>query len=165
MTKIPYAMAIGNWLPYSETFIYDQVKHAKKFEPYVIARGLNPARENFPYDHVTSLGPVARMLYYAALPCGKFVNVIKESGSRFVHAHFGTNGALVSATAKKAGVPESLLTADTKEGCEEQAQAILAFARPTAYPSVPDAGEAQHFGGGGKPRDKFADWMKQMTGG
>ena len=105
MTKIPYAMAIGNWLPYSETFIYDQVKHAKKFEPYVIARGLNPARENFPYDHVTSLGPVARMLYYAALPCGKFVNVIKESGSRFVHAHFGTNGALVSATAKKAGVP------------------------------------------------------------
>ena len=40
MTKIPYAMAIGNWLPYSETFIYDQVKHAKKFEPYVIARGL-----------------------------------------------------------------------------------------------------------------------------
>ena len=33
MTKIPYAMAIGNWLPYSETFIYDQVKHAKKFEP------------------------------------------------------------------------------------------------------------------------------------
>ena len=67
--------------------------------------------------------------------------------------------------AKKAGVPESLLTADTKEGCEEQAQAILAFARPTAYPSVPDAGEAQHFGGGGKPRDKFADWMKQMTGG
>ena len=105
MTKIPYAMAIGNWLPYSETFIYDQVKHAKKFEPYVIARGLNPARENFPYDKVTSLGPVARMFYYAALPCGKFVNVIKESGSRFVHAHFGTNGALVSATAKKAGVP------------------------------------------------------------
>ena len=102
MTKIPYAMAIGNWLPYSETFIYDQVKHAKKYEPYVLARGLNPARENFPYDHVTSLGPVARMLYYAALPCGKFVNVIKESGSRFVHAHFGTNGALVSATAKKA---------------------------------------------------------------
>lgn len=45
MTRIPYAMAIGNWLPYSETFIYDQVKHARKFEPYVISRGLNPARK------------------------------------------------------------------------------------------------------------------------
>jgi glycosyltransferase involved in cell wall biosynthesis len=105
MTKIPYAMAIGNWLPYSETFIYDQVKHAKKYEPYVLARGLNPARENFPYDHVTSLGPVARMLYYAALPCGKFASVIKESGAKFIHAHFGTNGALIAATARKVDKP------------------------------------------------------------
>lgn len=105
MTRIPYAMAIGNWLPYSETFIYDQVKHARKFEPYVISRGLNPARENFPYDHVTSLNSLERLLYYAALPSGKFVDVIRRSGSRFVHAHFGTNGALVAATARKAGVP------------------------------------------------------------
>ena len=103
--KIPYAMAIGNWLPYSETFIYDQVKQAKKFEPYVLARGLNPARENFPYDKVTSLGSWERTLYYAALPSRKFVNVIRESGAKFVHAHFGTNGALVSATARKADVP------------------------------------------------------------
>ena len=103
--KIPYAMAIGNWLPYSETFIYDQVKHARRYEPYVIARGLNPARENFPYDHVTSLGSLERALYYAAFPCGKFVDVIRKSGAKFVHAHFGTNGALVSATARKADVP------------------------------------------------------------
>ena len=105
MTKIPYAMAIGNWLPYSETFIYDQVKHAKKYEPYVLARGLNPARENFPYDKVTSLGSVARMLYYAALPCSKFASVIRESGAKFIHAHFGTNGALIAATARKTDKP------------------------------------------------------------
>ena len=105
MTKIPYAMAIGNWLPYSETFIYDQVKHAERYTPYVIARGLNPARENFPYDHVTSLGSVARMLYYAALPCGKFIDVIRQNDIRFIHAHFGTNGALVAATARKTDKP------------------------------------------------------------
>ena len=87
-------MAIGNWLPYSETFIYDQVKHATRYEPHVLARGLNPARANFPYEHVTSLNALERTLYYAALPSGKFARVIRESGAKFVHAHFGTNGAL-----------------------------------------------------------------------
>lgn len=105
MTKIPYAMAIGNWLPYSETFIYDQVKHAQKFVPHVLARGLNPANVNFPYDKVTSLSAVERMLYYAALPSSKFANVIRESGAQFIHAHFGTNGALIAATARKTKRP------------------------------------------------------------
>lgn len=103
--KIPYAMAIGNWLPYSETFIYDQVKHAKKFKPYVLARGLNNANASFPYDKVTSLSSVERMLYYAALPSKKFAHVICENNCRFIHAHFGTNGALVAPTAKKLDLP------------------------------------------------------------
>ena len=105
MAKIPYAMAIGNWLPYSETFIYDQVKHARRYEPHVLARGLNPARENFPYDHVTSLNWLERLFYFKAYPSGKFARTIRESGSKFVHAHFGTNGALVAATADKVDVP------------------------------------------------------------
>ena len=105
MAKIPYAMAVGNWLPYSETFIYDQVKHAKRYEPYVLARGLNPARENFPYDHVASLNWFERLSYFRGNPSRKFTNVIRKSGAKFVHAHFGTNGALVAATASKAGVP------------------------------------------------------------
>lgn len=105
MAKIPYAMAVGNWLPYSETFIYDQVKHAKRYEPYVLARGLNPARENFPYNHVASLNWFERLSYFRGNPSRKFTNVIRKSGAKFVHAHFGTNGALVAATASKAGVP------------------------------------------------------------
>ena len=105
MAKIPYAMAIGNWLPYSETFIYDQVKHARRYEPHVLARGLNPARENFPYNRVTSLNWFERLFYFKAYPSSKFVNVIRENNLKFVHAHFGTNGALVAATAKKADVP------------------------------------------------------------
>ncbi|MCQ2102581.1 MAG: glycosyltransferase [Fibrobacter sp.] len=105
MTKIPYAMAVGNWLPYSETFIYDQVKHAKDFSPLVLTRGLNPAREMFPYDHVISLSAIERALYYAALPCGKFAKAIREWDARFIHAHFGTNGALIEATARKTDRP------------------------------------------------------------
>lgn len=103
--KIPYAMAIGNWLPYSETFIYDQVKRAKRFEPYVLARGLNSGNVSFPYDKITSLSSVERAFYYAALPSRKFAQVIRENNCKFIHAHFGTNGALIAPTAKKLGIP------------------------------------------------------------
>ena len=43
--------------------------------------------------------------------------------------------------ARSIGVPAHLLTADTKEACEAQAQSILEFAKPSKYPSVPDGGE------------------------
>lgn len=56
------------------------------------------------------------------------------------------------------GVPAGLLTADTKEDCEEQARQILTFAKKPAYPQVKDAGEA---GGNTKKatRDQFAEWL------
>ena len=56
------------------------------------------------------------------------------------------------------GVPAGLLTAETKEDCEEQARQILTFAKKPAYPQVKDAGEA---GGNTKKatRDQFAEWL------
>lgn len=56
------------------------------------------------------------------------------------------------------GVPAGLLTAETKEACEEQAKQILSFAKKPAYPQVKDAGEA---GGNTKraTRDQFAEWL------
>lgn len=61
------------------------------------------------------------------------------------------------AVAKDKGVPASLLTADTKEACETQAQSILDFAKSSGYPAVPDGGESGH----AEPqsaREKFAAW-------
>ena len=62
--------------------------------------------------------------------------------------------------AKSAGIPVHLLTADTKEACEAQAQSILEFAKPNSYPSVPDGGEPI-----GTPkkstRDQFAEHFNQ----
>lgn len=56
-------------------------------------------------------------------------------------------------------IPANLLTADTEEACTAQADAILAFARPGAYPTVKDGGEPA-----GKPgastRDQFASWVQ-----
>lgn len=63
--------------------------------------------------------------------------------------------------AQDTGVPAKLLTADTEEGCKEQAAEILRFAKPTGYPSVKDGGEV-----GGQPkgatRDKFAEWFNSI---
>lgn len=63
--------------------------------------------------------------------------------------------------AKSVGVPAHLLTADTKEECEAQAQSILEFAKPSKYPSVPDGGEPL-----GNPkketRDQFAEYFKEV---
>lgn len=56
------------------------------------------------------------------------------------------------------GVPVSLLAGDTEEACKEQAEAILAFAKPTGYPAVKDGGEINNI-----PKkteaDQFADWF------
>lgn len=42
---------------------------------------------------------------------------------------------------KETGVPASLLTGTTEDDCKAQAKDILAFAKPTQYPSVRDGGE------------------------
>ena len=63
--------------------------------------------------------------------------------------------------ARSIGVPAHLLTADTKEACEAQAQSILEFAKPSKYPSVPDGGEPI-----GNPqkatRDQYAVYFNQV---
>ena len=56
-------------------------------------------------------------------------------------------------------VPAHLLTGETEETCVQQADAIIAFAQPGAYPDLKDGGEPN-----GTPklttRDKFAAWAK-----
>ena len=59
------------------------------------------------------------------------------------------------------GVPAHLLTATTEEECVAQANAILAFARPSGYPAVPDGGSVLT-GGGATTRDQFASWFNEI---
>lgn len=60
-------------------------------------------------------------------------------------------------------IPVSLLTGDTKEACEQQADAILAFARGSSFPSVPDGGEVSPKAGS-STRDQFAEWGAKAFG-
>ena len=64
--------------------------------------------------------------------------------------------------AKKTGVTADLLTGDSKEACEAQAKAILAFAgAQKGYPAVKDGGEA---GGNinNSTRQQFAEWFNNQ---
>ena len=63
--------------------------------------------------------------------------------------------------ARTAGVPVHLLTAETKEACEAQAQSILDFAKPNKYPTVPDGGEP-HGVPKKETRDQFAEHFNQV---
>ncbi|MBQ1576519.1 MAG: hypothetical protein IIZ83_06125 [Oscillospiraceae bacterium] len=62
--------------------------------------------------------------------------------------------------AHETGVPATLLNAEDEETCKAQAKAIMEFAKPGAYPAVPDRGEVHKAIGGGKTRDQFKDWFE-----
>lgn len=67
--------------------------------------------------------------------------------------------------AKEKNIPAELLTGETKEECTAQADKILAFAKPDAYPNVKDGGEVRSTGGKKETRDLFEQWVKQMDKG
>lgn len=65
---------------------------------------------------------------------------------------------------KETGIPASLLTADTKEACEEQAKAIAEFTannESPAYPSVKDGGDPQT-NSKKSTREQFAEWIDKV---
>ncbi len=60
-------------------------------------------------------------------------------------------------------IPASLLTGETEEACNAQADAILAFAKSGSgnYPAVRDGGETNHQAQL-KTRDQFAEWAEKQ---
>lgn len=69
--------------------------------------------------------------------------------------------ALREKVAKEKNIPASLLTAETEEDCNAQADAILSFAMPNAYPAVKDGGELRKT----SKKDtasQFADWFNEQ---
>ena len=56
-------------------------------------------------------------------------------------------------------IPVHLLTGETEEACAKQADEILAFATPAAYPAVRDSGEVHNLPKA-NTRDQFAEWMR-----
>ena len=63
---------------------------------------------------------------------------------------------------KATGVPASLLTGETEEDCTAQAQGIVDFAKPSAYPVIRDGGEVSATQKA-TPKDAFVDWFNKIA--
>jgi len=55
-------------LPYSETFVYDQLQHQSRFRAQVFARGRSRYAERFPYPQVCVLSAAQSALLYGPAP-------------------------------------------------------------------------------------------------
>ena len=98
------ALFVGSWLSYSETFIYDQVRHQSRFKAEVFARRWGSHASAFPYPHVNTLS-VWEEAKYAVGRSRAFDRRIDESGAEVVHCHFGTNGVLALPYLRKRSLP------------------------------------------------------------
>jgi colanic acid/amylovoran biosynthesis glycosyltransferase len=84
--------------PYSETFIWDELRHHVRYRATVFAWGrLNEDR--FPWDDVvtfdgaSALGRVEQAVYRATSLSPRFMQSLRRGRYHLVHAHFGTAGA------------------------------------------------------------------------
>lgn len=64
--------------------------------------------------------------------------------------------------AEAKGVPAHLLTGETEEDCNAQADAILAFAKKPDYPTVKDGGEVAP-SSQKSAEDQFKEWLEAQT--
>jgi colanic acid/amylovoran biosynthesis glycosyltransferase len=99
------AVFVGSWLPYSETFIYDQLRLSRQTRAWVICGGLTRHAERFPHSPITRLGPGERFAFRHVGIAPSIDDALEHSGARVILAHFGLNGAFALPFAKRAGLP------------------------------------------------------------
>lgn len=63
---------------------------------------------------------------------------------------------------KETGVPVHLLTGDTEEDCTAWANSMKEYARPQAYPKVPNGGEGTKSGASPTTAEQFAKWTEEI---
>ena len=110
-TKRRMALFRNNFLPYSETFIHDQLRHHVRYDYEVFARQKRNtdrfvghtvhAVESLP----ESPNPVSSALYAATGRHGPFEQVFKSKTFDILHAHFGHNALYAMRYAKQANAP------------------------------------------------------------
>lgn len=103
-TPIPLALVVGSWLGYSETFIYDQVQHQRRFRAEVLARRWDPGRTRFPYERVHVLNRAQELAWTTGWG-QPHARTLERTGCRLVHAHFGLNGAFALPMLRRRPLP------------------------------------------------------------
>ena len=88
------------FLPYSQTFVYEELKQHRRYAAEVFAR-VRLLPERFPFPEVHVAGP----LYGFARTDGGFDRLFQERRYDVVHAHFGTGAVYAMRWAERFGLP------------------------------------------------------------
>lgn len=102
---VPIAVFVGSWLPFSETFVYEQLRWQRLTQAHVFATSRTKTAQRFPYQplHVLGLGEQLGYRYLGLAP--SIPRALEASGSRLAFAHFGLNGAFALPFARRLGLP------------------------------------------------------------
>jgi colanic acid/amylovoran biosynthesis glycosyltransferase len=96
---------VGTWLPFSETFVYDQLRTHARYRPRVFAIERGEAASRFPFEPVHALAGAERLAYLALGRAPSFDRIMGASGLALLHAHFGTNGVYARPFAARHHLP------------------------------------------------------------
>lgn len=103
--RLRVALCVGEWLPPSETFIYDQVRHQARTDSVVIARNSTEHAGRFPYSPVVHLGWMEQFSYFRWSYAPSVARALRAHQAEVVHAHFGLNATMVLPYAARLGLP------------------------------------------------------------
>ena len=104
------AVLRNNFLPYSETFIHDQLRSHQRYAPWVLARRVQNA-ERFAGHEVTAIARgnfpsrLASLVYGVTGRASRFDHALEDERVKLIHAHFGHNGAYAVAFARRHRLP------------------------------------------------------------
>ncbi len=101
----------NNFLPYSETFIHDELRHHERYEATVFARqwrnaGRFPGHDVVAIEEIpTRRRPLASAWYALTGRSGTLERAMAGGGFDVIHAHFGHNGIYAMGLARRLGLP------------------------------------------------------------
>ncbi|RXT13972.1 glycosyltransferase [Ammoniphilus sp. CFH 90114] len=90
----PIVVYRERYLPLSETFIYEQIKHLEEYQPYVLCKEILPEAKNFPYKRVYCLQNIRNKAV-----------VLRRQGIRLIYARFGMGGVEMLPLKRAARLP------------------------------------------------------------
>lgn len=101
----PVSMFVGSYLPYSETFIYDQLRTHRRYRAEVFCYETLESAKRFPYEPVHALSPGQSLRYRVLGSAPNFDQILRQGQFELMHAHFGINGSYAAPFAKTHNLP------------------------------------------------------------
>jgi glycosyltransferase involved in cell wall biosynthesis len=105
-SKTPMVVWAGTWLPYSQTFIYEQLLAERRFESTVFCHRYAGNHDKlFPHPRVRTLPMYEWPTYLSMRVSPTYTRALRELKPAILHAHFGFHGVHAAGFAKREKVP------------------------------------------------------------